>query len=72
MIRQTAAPGTFDDLLRYERPAPLRFICGHRRSDRQLAPWPKRFFPTLGSTDFAIPHLHLAKLVICFAFFDAL
>jgi hypothetical protein len=29
-------PRTFDDRLRHERTVPLRFVCGHRRSDRQL------------------------------------
>ena len=33
---KTAAPRTFDDRLRHQRTVPLRFVCGHRRSDRQL------------------------------------
>jgi hypothetical protein len=27
---------TFDDRLLHQRTVPLRFVCGHRRSDRQL------------------------------------
>ena len=30
----------------------------------------KRVFPTLGSTDFGLPHLHLAKLMVCLASFE--
>jgi hypothetical protein len=30
------APRTFEDQLRHERTVPLRMVCGHRRSDRQL------------------------------------
>ena len=34
--QKSPAPQTFDDRLRHERTVPLRFVCGHRRSDRQL------------------------------------
>jgi hypothetical protein len=33
---KTAHITNFDDRLRHERTVPLRFVCGHRRSDRQL------------------------------------
>ena len=33
---KSPAPRTSDDRLRHQRTVPLRFVCGHRRSDRQL------------------------------------
>ena len=35
-MAQNRRPRTSNDRLRRQRTVPLRFVCGHRRSDRQL------------------------------------
>ena len=35
-MAQKCRPRTYNDRLRRQRTEPLRFVCGHRRSDRQL------------------------------------